>query len=311
MITNIRTQLSHMDLQVRPGGDIAALMGLAKHAFAVDAKRAMLGDSSVLDHAFIEEHTVGFDAFREHAIASDWLDIERNSGLARADLEAAADVYMAAKNTIAVYGMGLTQHVHGTQLIAMPVDLLLLKGNIGRPRTGMSPVRGHSNVQGQRTVGISEKPELVPLDKIAELFGLEPPRDKGRATVEVCEGIVDGSVKAFVGLGGNFLRAVPDQNLMEAAWRNMELTVQIATKLNRSHLINGRSGWLLPCKTRSEQDIQSAGEQSVSIEDSFSHVHGSTGKREPASEWLLSELAIIAGVAKATLSPHPKWRWDD
>lgn len=310
MITNNPTALSHMYLQVRPGGDIAALMGLAKHVFAADAERTGRGEPSVLDHAFIEEHTVGFAAFRAQAAASDWSEIEQHSGLARADLEAAADVYIAARNTIAVYGMGLTQHVHGTQSIAMLVNLLLLKGNIGRPGAGMSPVRGHSNVQGQRTVGISEKPELVPLDTLAALFDFEPPREKGRTTVEACEGIVDGSVTAFFGLGGNFVRAIPDRHLMESSWRKLELTVQIATKLNRSHLVNGRSAWLLPCLARSEQDNQAGGEQSVSIEDSFSHVHGSTGKREPASETLLSELAIVAGIAKATLAPHPKWRWD-
>ena len=311
MLTNSPTQLSHMYLQVRPGGDIAALMGLAKHIFAVDDERTGGGKPSVLDRAFIEQHTAGFDAFRTQALASDWSEIQTQSGLARADLQAAADVYIAAKNTIAVYGMGLTQHVHGTQTIAMLVNLLLLKGNVGRTGAGISPVRGHSNVQGQRTVGISEKPELVPLDKLAELFGFEPPREPGRTTVEVCQGVVDGSVKAFVGLGGNFVRAIPDQTRMESAWPHMALTVQIATKLNRSHLVNGRSAWLLPCKARSEQDMQASGEQSVSIEDSFSHVHGSTGKREPASEMLLSELAIVTGLAKATLPSHPQWRWDD
>ena len=311
MLTNAPTKLSHMYLQVKPGGDIAAVMGLAKHIFAVDAERTARGEPSVLDHAFIEEHTAGFAAFKAQAQAADWPELELQSGLARADLQAAADVYIAAKNTIAVYGMGLTQHVHGTQSIAMLVNLLLLKGNIGRPGAGISPVRGHSNVQGQRTIGVSEKPELVPLDKLAGLFGFEPPRDKGRTTVEVCEGIVDGSVKAFVGLGGNFVRAVPDQTVMESAWPGMALTVQIATKLNRSHLINGRSAWLLPCMARSEQDMQASGEQSVSMEDSFSHVHGSIGKREPASKMLLSELAIVAGLAKATLAPHPQWRWDE
>ena len=310
MITNSPTQLSHMYLQVKPGGDIAALMGLTKHVFAVDAERCGRAEASVLDHAFISEHTSGFDVFRKRAEDCEWPDIEQHSGLARADLQAAADVYIAAKNTIAVYGMGLTQHVHGTQSIAMLVNLLLLKGNIGRQGAGICPVRGHSNVQGQRTVGISEKPELVPLDKLAELFDFEPPRDTGMTTVDVCEGIIGGTVKAFVGLGGNFLRAVPEQKLMESSWSAMDLTVQIATKLNRSHLVNGHAAWLLPCIARSEQDMQAGGEQSVSIEDSFSHVHGSTGKREPASKAMLSELAIVAGLAKATLPAHPKQRWD-
>ena len=311
MLTDHPTKLSHMYLQVRPGGDIAALMGLAKHVFAVDARHKRDRQRSVLDEAFIAAHCDGFEAFRSQAEATSWEDIERHSGLARADLEAAADVYIAAENTIAVYGMGLTQHVHGTQSIGMLVNLLLLRGNIGREGAGISPVRGHSNVQGQRTVGISEKPELVPLDKLAEMFDFEPPRETGLTTVDVCEGILDGSVKAFFGLGGNFVRAIPDRDRMEPAWTSMELTVQIATKLNRSHLVNGKAAWLLPCLARSEEDLQASGAQSVSMEDSLSHVHGSTGKRAPASDQLKSELAIVAGLAKATLASHPKWRWDD
>ena len=144
--------------------------------------------------------------------------------------------------SIGIYGMGLTQHVHGFENVAMFVNMLLLKGNIGRDGTGISPVRGHSNVQGQRTVGISEKPELVPLDKLAKQFGFEPPREKGMNTVEACEGILAGKVKAFFGLGGNFVRAIPERAAMEEAWTTMELTVQIATKLNRSHLVNGKIG---------------------------------------------------------------------
>ena len=311
MLTDHATKLSHLYLQVRPGGDIAALMGMCKHVLAVDRQRKAAGGPGVVDAAFIAEHCHGFDAFRDQAEAMGWDEIERNAGLARADLEAAADVYIDAKNTIGVYGMGLTQHVHGTQAIGMFVNFLLLKGNIGREGAGMSPVRGHSNVQGQRTVGISEKPELVPLDKLAALFDFEPPRDPGRTTVDACDGILDGTVKAFFGLGGNFVRAIPDRDRMEPAWQSMELTVQIATKLNRSHLVNGRAAWLLPCLARSEEDLQASGPQSVSMEDSFSHVHGSLGKRTPASTHLKSELAIITGLAKATLPAHPKWRWDD
>ena len=311
MLTDSPTRLSHMYLQVRPGGDIAALMGLCKHVYAVDAERTGRGEASVLDHAFLDEHCKDHDAFRAQAEAADWAEIERHSGLARADLQAAAEVYLNAKRVIGVYGMGLTQHVHGTQSIGMLVNLLLLRGNMGRPGAGMAPVRGHSNVQGQRTVGISEKPELVPLDKLAEMYDFEPPRDKGRTTVEACEGILDGSVQAFVSLGGNFVRAIPDRERMERAWQRMALTVQIATKLNRSHLVNGRAAWLLPCLARSEEDLQDGGPQSVSIEDSFSHIYGSVGRREPASIHLKSELAIVCGLAKATLPAHPKWRWDD
>jgi molybdopterin-dependent oxidoreductase alpha subunit len=311
MLTGHGTDLSYMYLQVRPGGDIAALMGLCKHVLSVDDARQATGLPAVLDRGFIAQHTDGFDAFAAKARATAWEEIERVSGLTRGDLARAGDVYIAAERVIGVYGMGLTQHVHGSQGIGMLVNLLLMRGNIGRPGAGVSPVRGHSNVQGQRTVGISEKPELVPLDKLAAMFDFEPPRDKGLTTVDACEGIRNGSVKGFVSLGGNFVRAIPEREAMEKAWRDQALTVYIATKLNRSHLVHGLTSYLLPCLARSEEDMQASGRQSVSIEDSFSHIYGSIGRRAPASEHLLSELAIVAGIAKATLPAHPKWRWDE
>ena len=311
MLTGQATDLSDLYLQVRPGGDIAALMGLCKRVFAVDDRRLARGGHSVLDMGFVQRHTSGFEAFRASVRAVDWGEIERVSGLVRAQLEAAADIYIKAKRVIGVYGMGLTQHVHGSQSIGMLVNFLLLRGNIGREGAGISPVRGHSNVQGQRSVGISEKPDLVPLEKLATMFSFAPPREKGRTTIEVCQGAIDGSVRAFIGLGGNFVRAVPDRGAVENAWRNLDLTVQISTKLNRGHLVHGRTAFILPCLARSEQDLQASGQQSVSIEDSFSHVHGSIGKRAPASEHLRSELAIVAGMAKATLPSHPHWLWDE
>lgn len=311
MLTGHATELAHMYLQVRPGGDIAALMGLCKHVLALEGAVESAGKPSLLDRAFIHQHTHGFDAFADKARATSWSEIEQSSGLKQTDLEAAAQVYVESERVISVYGMGLTQHVHGSQSIGMLVNLMLMRGNIGRPGAGMSPVRGHSNVQGQRTVGISEKPALVPLDKLAAMFDFEPPRDTGLTTVDACEGICDGSVQGFVSLGGNFVRAIPDRDVMEPAWRKQALTVYIATKLNRSHLIHGRASWLLPCLVRAEEDIQASGPQSVSIEDSFSHIYGSIGKREPASEHLKSELAIITGLANATLPSHPKWRWDE
>ncbi len=311
MLTGHATELSHMYLQVRPGGDIAALMGLCKHVLEADVIRLEAGEPSLLDHPFLEQHTSGSEEFFEKARATSWDEIEQNSGLARADLQAAAEVYIKAERVIGVYGMGLTQHVHGTQSIGMLVNLLLMRGNIGRQGAGISPVRGHSNVQGQRTVGISEKPELVPLDKLAKMFDFEPPRDTGLTTVDACEGIRAGTVKGFISLGGNFVRAIPERGLMETAWREQQLTVYIAIKLNRSHLVHGRSSYLLPCLARSEEDMQASGSQWVSIEDSFSHIYGSIGKRRPAHESLKSELAIVAGIAKATLPENPKWRWDD
>lgn len=310
MLTGHATELAHMYLQVKPGGDIAALMGLCKRVLAADDAAQAAGGPRVLDAAFIEQHTKGFEAFVAKTRATGWDEIERASGLTRADLEAAADVYIESERVIGVYGMGLTQHVHGSQAIGMLVNLLLMRGNIGREGAGISPVRGHSNVQGQRTVGISEKPELVPLDRLAEMFDFEPPREKGLTTVDACEGIRDGSVQGFVSLGGNFVRAIPDRDVMEPAWSQQALTVYIATKLNRSHLVHGRVSYLLPCLARPEEDMQQSGPQSVSIEDSFSHIHGSIGKRKPASEHLLSEPAIVAGMAKAALAANPKLQWD-
>lgn len=310
MLTGKETQISCQYHQVKTGGDIAAIMGMCKHVFAKDDEAKQQG-RNVIDRDFVEQHTSGFGAFEEKVRATSWDEIERESGLERAALEAAGQVYVDAERVIGIYGMGLTQQVGGFESIAMLVNLLLLKGNIGRDGTGISPVRGHSNVQGQRTVGISEKPELVPLDKLAEMFDFEPPREKGVNTVEACEGIIDGSIRGFVSLGGNFVRAIPDHDVMEAAWTKMRLTVQIATKLNRSHLINGEVAYLLPCLGRSEEDMQEAGPQTVSMEDSLSCIHGSVGKHKPASEHLLSELAIVAGMAKATLPPNPKVKWDE
>ncbi len=311
MVTGEVTQISTQYLQVKAGGDIAAIHGMIKHVLALEERKWAQEKRHVLDTDFIEQHTKDYEAVKAFVDALGWDEIERESGLARADLEAAADIYANAHRTIFMYGMGLTQHVHGSQNIASVVNLALLKGNIGRDGAGVSPVRGHSNVQGQRTVGISEKPELVPLDKYAEQFGFEPPRDKGMNTVKACEGILDGSVRAFIGLGGNFVRAIPERVMMEAAWTRMRLTVQIATKLNRSHLVNGEVAYLLPCLGRSEADHEAGGEQTVTMEDSLSCIHGSVGKNTPASPHLKSELAIVCGLAKATLPDNPKARWDE
>ncbi|MDF2639026.1 MAG: formate dehydrogenase [Novosphingobium lindaniclasticum] len=311
MLTPKKTPISTLYLQVKAGGDIAAITGLIKHVLAAEERKWAEEKLHVLDVDFIEQHTQGFAAMKAHVEGTGWEQIEEESGLARADIEEAGQIYVEAKRSIAMYGMGLTQHVHGFENLAALTNLWLMKGNIGRDGTGISPVRGHSNVQGQRTVGISEKPELVPLDRIAEQYGFEPPRDEGMNTVKACEKIVSGDVKAFIGLGGNFIRAIPEREKMEAAWQNLRLTVQIATKLNRSHLINGEIAFLLPCLGRSEEDMQETGAQAVTMEDSLSCIHGSLGKNTPASEHLKSEVAIVAGMAKATLPPNPKVRWDE
>ena len=310
MLTGKATRISSQYHQVKPGGDIAAVLGMCKHVFAAD-DAARRDGKRVLDVPFIEQHTTGLAEFEAKVRATSWEEIERESGLSRADLERAAQVYVESDKVCAFYGMGLTQQVHGFENVAMLVNMLLLKGNIGRDGTGISPVRGHSNVQGQRTVGISEKPVDVPLDKLASQFGFEPPRDTGMNTVAACEGILSGTVKSFIGLGGNFVRAVPERDRMEDAWTKMRLTVQVATKLNRSHLVNGEIAYLLPCLGRTEEDRQAGGPQAVSMEDTFSHILGSQGRRTPASTHLLSEVAIVAGFAKATLPPNPKVTWDE
>ena len=305
------TKMNHMYLQVRPGGDIAALMGVCKHVIERDRQAKTAGAARILDSGFIDQHTTGLPAFLTTLEDTGWDEIERASGLTRADLEAAGDVYAQASNVIGIYGMGLTQHVHGSQAIGLLVNLLLLGGNIGRQGAGCSPIRGHSNVQGQRTVGITEKVKLAPVQKYRELFDVETPQEDGHTTVDFLEAVIDGSNKGFIGLGGNLAKAVPDHARVHAVWQDMDLTVHVATKLNKTHCMPGKSSWILPCLVRSEDDEQASGAQQVSVEDSFSHIYGSIGRREPAGPMLKSETAIVCQLAKAALPRHPKWLWDD
>jgi molybdopterin-dependent oxidoreductase alpha subunit len=309
MTTGAETQISTQYHQVKAGGDIAAMLGIAKFLIEWDDAALAVGDPPVLDRDFIEQHTKDFDAFADHARKAEWSDITRESGLAQSALEEAARVYAKSKGVLGIYGMGLTQHVKGVENVRMLVNLLLLRGNIGKPGAGPTPVRGHSNVQGQRTVGITEKTELVPVDKLKELYGFDPPTEKGLDTIETCRGVIDGSVKAFVGLGGNFLRAVPETVAMEEAWPRLSLSVQIATKLNRNHLFPGKATFLLPCLGRIEEDMQEAGPQAVSTEDSTSCIHGSRGKAKPASPHLLSEPRIVAEIARRIVPPNPRIDW--
>jgi molybdopterin-dependent oxidoreductase alpha subunit len=306
MLTRSETTISHRYYQVKAGGDIAAITGMCKSVFE---REAATGD--VLDHAFIAEHCHGMEEFRAFCEAQSWAELERESGLKQSDLEEAAGIYVRAKAVMAIYGMGLTQHKGGVTSVQTLVNLLLLRGNIGKPGAGICPVRGHSNVQGQRTVGISEKPDLVPLDKLAELYHFEPPRDEGLTTVDACRAIIDGNIRGFVGLGGNFLRAVPETGLMEEAWPRMRLTVQVATKLNRGQLFNGDVAYLLPCIGRIEVDVQASGPQVVTMEDSTSCIHTSKGRAHPISKHLLSEPKIVAEIAKAALAGNAKVPWDD
>ncbi len=340
MLSPKETSIADDILQVRAGGDTALLLGACKALIASDDACVAAGESGetdratllaatkddagfsvraaaagaksrrVLDHDFIAEHTHGFEAFADHCRAADWGEIERVSGLSRARIEDFAKTYSEARAVLAIYGMGLTQHVAGVQNVQMLVNLQLLRGNIGKPGAQICPVRGHSNVQGQRTVGITEKPDLAPLDKLAELYDFEPPRREGLTTVRACEAMIAGKVKGFVALGGNFPRAAPDLRRVEAAWRALPLTVSIATKLNRSHVVHGKAAYLLPCLGRIEVDEQASGPQAVSMEDSLAHFHGSRGQVKPASPHLKSEPAIVAGIAKASLPPNPRVPWD-
>ena len=310
MLSGDATLISTQYHQVRIGGDIAAMTGICKAVFAADEAAVADGRARVIDEVFIAEHCHGFEDFASFVKMTPWEDIEREAALSRAALELAAAEYIKATRVIAVYGMGLTQHRRGVDNVQMVSNLLLLRGNIGKPGAGICPVRGHSNVQGQRTVGITEKPELVPLDLLAERYRFSPPREKGLNTIGTCKGILDGSVTAFIGLGGNFVRAVPETDLIEAAWRRLSLTVQIATKLNRSHLVHGAVSYLLPCRGRIEIDQQHTGPQSVTMEDSTGCMHGSRGVVTAASAHLRSEPAIVAGIAKATLPHTPTIDWD-
>jgi molybdopterin-dependent oxidoreductase alpha subunit len=309
------TVISTQYHQVAIGGDTAAVMGMIKALLVMERTACEHQTEKVLDHAFIAEHTDGFDSLVAEVEGHSWEALERRAGLSRSAMEAAATVYARSERVMVIYGMGMTQHRHGVENVQMLVNLLLLRGNIGKTGAGICPVRGHSNVQGQRTVGITEDPAKVPKDKIESLFGFKVPERKGLATVATCEGMLDGSVKGFIALGGSFLRAVPDTDRMEPAWAGLTLNVQIATKLNRSHLLPGKHAWLLPCLGRIEMDRQDGVEQVYSTEDSTGCIRGWQGRADPASDQLRSETAIIAGIAQATLDgnegvPWEAWRRD-
>jgi molybdopterin-dependent oxidoreductase alpha subunit len=310
MLVERPTQISSRYHQINVGGDKAALMGLCKAVLELDDAAKADPNRRVLDTEFIAQHTHGFAELEAAIRATSWEEIERRSGLLRAAIADAATVYANAKAAMVAYGMGLTQQVSGVENVQMIVNLLLMRGNIGKPGAGVLPVRGHSNVQGQRTVGISEKPKLVPMDKLRELYGFEPPQQKGLNSVETAEGVIKGTVRAVFQLGGNLTRALPDHGPLVPAWRKLRLSVQIVTKLNRSCLVHGEKSYILPCLGRIEIDEQASGPQAVSTEDSTACIHGSRGYAAPASRHLRSEPWIVAALAKATLPPNPKIDWD-
>jgi molybdopterin-dependent oxidoreductase alpha subunit len=298
------TTLTDRYLAVRVNGDLAMFAGVNKALLALE--EAVPG--TIFDHSFIETYCDGFEEACRGWRELEWPAIEEASGLTRAEIESFASDVVAAKSVVVCWAMGITQHRNAVATIHEIVNFLLLRGNIGRPGAGPSPIRGHSNVQGDRTMGIWEKMPDAFLDQLADEFGFEPPREHGYDTVETIRALRDGKIDVFFALGGNFVAATPDTAVTEAAMGNCKLTVHVATKLNRSHLYHGREALLLPCLGRSEIDAQQGGEQFVTVEDSMSMVHHSKGRLAPGSEHLRSEVAIIAGLGEALFGEDLGWR---
>ena len=303
MATYGSTRIASSYFLVRAGGDAAAIKGVMKALLDLEASQG-----NVLDHDFIAVHTEGFEALADDLRSTEWADIEKTCGLTRADLELVAAAYAKSNATIVTYGMGVTQHNEGTANVRLLCDLLMLRGNFGKPGAGICPLRGHSNVQGNRTVGITEKPSAGFLQRIADTFGFSPPAGHGHDAVNAMQAMIDGKSRALFCLGGNFAVALPDPEQCFPAMGKLDLSVHVGTKLNRTHLLVARETYVLPCLGRTELDVQETGPQSVTVEDSMSMVHASAGKLAPASEFLRSEPAIVAGIATATL-PDSRVPW--
>jgi len=299
--------ISDLYVQVRVGGDVALLKAVMKEILRAESETP----GRVLDWDFIHTHTTGFDALRR---SLDGLAIEKlvaASGVSVEMIQEIARIYLGAERVIVCWAMGLTQHKHGVANVQEIVNLLLLRGNIGKPGAGPCPVRGHSNVQGDRTMGIFERPAAGFLDALEAEFGFAPPRQHGLDTVGAITAMRHGRAGVFVGLGGNFAVAAPDTPVVEDALRRMHLTVHVATKLNRTHLVTGEESLLLPCLGRSERDRQGEREQFVTVEDSMAVVHRSRGGLEPAGPLLKSEPDIVAGIARATLGDSSQVPWEE
>ncbi len=297
--------ISDLWLPVRINGDLAVLKGIMKEMLAAEDQRP----GAIFDHEFIRTHTAGYEAFVEDLRGTSWDDILSSSGLSRAQIRAAAEIAMQAKRIICCWAMGLTQHKNAVGTIQAVVNFLLLGGNIGRPGAGPCPVRGHSNVQGDRTMGIWEKMGDAFMERLGKEFAFTPPREHGADTVDAIKQMHAGEIRAFVAMGGNFLSATPDTEYTARALQRCRLTAHVATKLNRSHLITGEVALILPCLGRSEIDRQAAGAQFVTVEDSMGIVNPSRGSFEPASLKLRSEPAIVCGLARAVLGSRTTVDW--
>ncbi|MFD5781489.1 FdhF/YdeP family oxidoreductase [Streptomyces sp. NPDC126933] len=294
--------LNDLFLQIRIGGDQALFRLLNK---------LILDTPGAVDDAFVREHTHGYEEFTAAARAADWDETLAATGLERAEIERALSLILASRRTIVCWAMGLTQHKHSVPTIREVVNFLLLRGNIGRPGAGVCPVRGHSNVQGDRTMGIFERPAAAFLDALDQEFGITSPRHHGYDVVRSIEALRDGRAKVFFAMGGNFVAATPDTAVTEAAMRRARLTVHVSTKLNRSHAVTGARALILPTLGRTDKDVQAGGRQIVTVEDSMGMVHASRGNLPPASPHLLSEPAIVARMARAVLGPGSTTPWED
>ncbi|MGZ8458146.1 MAG: FdhF/YdeP family oxidoreductase, partial [Gemmatirosa sp.] len=300
------TPLTDLFVPVRINGDVAFLQGVMKEMLAEEDARP----GQVFDQAFIRAHTVGYEALVETLRRASWDVIVEQSGASRAQIRAAAEIAMRSERMICCWAMGLTQHRNAVDTIQEVANLLLLGGHFGRPGAGACPVRGHSNVQGDRTMGIWEKPPAAFLDRLEAEFGFPPPREPGADTVDTIQHMHAGRIRVLFALGGNFLSATPDTTFTADALRRCALTAHVSTKLNRAHLVTGRQALILPCLDRSEHDLQPAGEQFVTVEDSMGIVNPSRGVLPPASDQLLSEPRLVARLARATMGARSVVQWE-
>ncbi|MFI8964666.1 FdhF/YdeP family oxidoreductase [Streptomyces sp. NPDC053493] len=294
--------LTDLFLQIRIGGDQALFRLLNK---------LVLESPGAVDEEFVAAHTHGYEEFAAAARKADWDETLAATGLSRAEIERALEMVLASERTIVCWAMGLTQHKHAVPTIREVVNLLLLRGAIGRPGAGVCPVRGHSNVQGDRTMGIFERPAAAFLDALDKEFGIVSPRHHGFDVVRSIQALRDGEAKVFFAMGGNFVGATPDTEVTEAAMRKARLTVHVSTKLNRSHAVTGTRALILPTLGRTDKDVQRGGRQFVTVEDSMGLVHASRGNLPPASPHLLSEPAIVARMARAVLGAGSATPWED
>jgi formate dehydrogenase major subunit len=295
-LTGVGTDLASEFLPIRLGGDLALFQALG----------ALLLERGAVDQDFVDRHTTGFESWKQHVKDLDWDVVDRATGLPREQIERVADLLAASSRTVFCWAMGITQHKHAVATVKEITNVALLQGNIGKPGAGLCPVRGHSNVQGDRTMGVWEKLPAHFAEALRQEFGFDPPHERGHDVVNTVRALQEGKVKVLVGLGGNFAAATPDSEVTHEVLRSVDLNVQVSTKLNRTHVLPGRQMLVLPCLGRTERDVTTEGWQGVTVEDSMSSVHLSVGRNEPASEHLHGEPWIVSRIAEATLGSAPE-----